>query len=176
VADPVADSAVVDLVADLEVCLVVAVPAGVGDKMNIKKFFSDTEKESILNAIKEAEKQTSGEIRLHLEKKCKGSTLDRAIQVFQKLEMHKTHLRNGTLLYLAVKDQKFAIYGDKGINEVVAQDFWDDVKEEIREQFAKGDFTAGVTLGIHRIGEKLKEFFPYQEDDINELPDDISIE
>ena len=129
----------------------------------------------ILQAIREAEKETSGEIRLHMESKCKGDPLQRAIQVFAKLKMHKTKLRNGALIYLAVEDQKFAIFGDEGINKAVPDNFWEDVKDEMAEYFAKGDFVTGVTKGIHRIGEKLKTFFPYQTDDVNELSDDISI-
>jgi uncharacterized membrane protein len=142
--------------------------------MNVKNFFSEEQKKQIIDAIKAAEKETSGEIRVHLEKSCKDSPLERAVRVFQKIGMHKTELRNGTLIYLAIKNRKFAIYGDKGINSSVPEDFWEDVKEEMRGHFAKGEVSAGITSGIAMIGEKLKEFFPYQEDDINELPDDIS--
>jgi uncharacterized membrane protein len=89
--------------------------------MNVKKFFTKEQKDKIVNSIKEAEKETSGEIRLHLESKCKGDALERAVKVFKKLKMHQTQLRNGTLIYLAVKDRKFAIYGDEGINEIVPE-------------------------------------------------------
>jgi uncharacterized membrane protein len=143
--------------------------------MNINKFFSAEQKEQIVSAIGEAEKQTSGEIRVHLEKRCKVHPLDRAGQVFQHLKMEQTQLRNGALIYLAVVDKKFAIFGDEGINEAVPENFWEDVKEEMRGYFAKGDFAGGVVLAINHIGAKLKEFFPYQDDDINELPDDLSI-
>ncbi len=143
--------------------------------MNVKKFFNSAQKEMILQAIREAENETSGEIRLHMESKCKGDPLERAIEVFAKLKMHKTKLRNGTLIYLAVEDKKFAIYGDKGINEAVPENFWEDVKDEMAGYFSKGDFATGVIKGIHQIGEKLKAFFPYQQDDVNELSDDISI-
>ncbi len=143
--------------------------------MNVKKFFNSAQKEMILQAIREAEKETSGEIRLHMESKCKGDPLQRAIQVFAKLKMHKTKLRNGTLIYLAVEDNKFAIFGDGGINKAVPENFWEDVKDEMAEYFKKGNFVTGITKGIHRIGEKLKAFFPYQQDDVNELPDDISM-
>ena len=95
--------------------------------------------------------------------------------MFEKLKMHETQLRNGTLIYLAVKDHKFAIFGDEGINEIVPENFWEDVKEEMREIFVKGQFADGISRGIYLVGEKLKEFFPYQDDDINELPDDISM-
>jgi uncharacterized membrane protein len=143
--------------------------------MNINKFLSKEQKEKIIQAIGAAEKQTSGEIRVHLEKRCKIHPLDRAGQVFQYLKMDQTQLRNGALIYLAVADKKFAIFGDEGINEAVPDNFWEDVKEEMRGYFAKGDFADGVILAINHIGEKLREFFPYKEDDINELPDDLSI-
>lgn len=143
--------------------------------MNVKNFFSKEDKERIIQAIQEAEKETSGEIRLHIESQCKGDALERAIKVFQKLKMHKTQLRNGTLIYLAVKHRKFAIFGDEGINKKVPENFWDDVKEAMREEFVEGRFTEGIVKGISHIGQKLKELFPYQSDDVNELPDDISI-
>jgi uncharacterized membrane protein len=142
--------------------------------MNVNKFFSKEQKERIIQQIKDAEKETSGEIRVHLESSCKDDALNRAMTVFQKLKMHETQLRNGTLIYLAIKDRKFAIYGDKGINEVVPDNFWQDVKDKMRQQFVEDKFTEGITTGIEQVGQKLKTFFPYQQDDINELPDDIS--
>ncbi len=143
--------------------------------MNINKFFTVEQKQNIIQAIQEAERQTSGEIRVHLESKCKGDALSRAMTVFQKLKMHETQLRNGTLIYIAVNDQKFAIYGDEGINEVIPDNFWQDVKEDMHRLFVKGRFDDGIISGIEKIGKKLKGLFPFQEDDINELPDDISI-
>jgi uncharacterized membrane protein len=143
--------------------------------MNPAKFFTEEEKERIVQAIKEAEKETSGEIRLHIESKCKGDPLQRAMKVFAKLKMHKTALRNGVIIYLAIDDRKFAIYGDKGINEKVPENFWEDVKEVMRQHFKENKHVEGLVKGIAMIGEKLKEFFPYQADDVNELPDDISI-
>ncbi len=142
--------------------------------MNIKKFLTESEKQRILQAIKEAETETSGEIRLHLETRCKGDALDRAVSVFKKLKMHETHLRNGTLIYLAVADRKFAIFGDEGINEIVPENFWQDVKNDMGMYFKEGKFVDGIVAGIGQVGQKLKEFFPYKDDDINELPDDIS--
>lgn len=143
--------------------------------MSVKNFFSKEQKEKILKAIQEAEKDTSGEIRLHIESGCKGEPLDRAVKIFEKLKMHKTHLRNGVLIYLAVKDRKFSIFGDEGINKVVPDNFWEEVKDEMRAHFVKGDFATGVSKGIRMAGQKLKEFFPYQQDDVNELSDEISI-
>jgi len=143
--------------------------------MNAKNFFNKEQKQQIVEAIRHAEKDTSGEIRLHIESKCKGEPLERAVKMFADLKMHQTRLRNGTLIYLAVKDQKFAIFGDEGINTVVPDDFWEEVKEAMAEQFKKSAFAEGISDSIRQVGNKLKEFFPYQDDDINELDDDISI-
>ena len=143
--------------------------------MSVAGFFSKEEKEKIIQAIKDAEKETSGEIRLHLDLRCKGEALEHAVKMFEKLKMHETQLRNGTLIYLAIQDHKFAIFGDEGINEIVPDNFWEDVKEEMRGLFVKGQFADGISRGIYLVGEKLKEFFPYQDDDINELPNDISM-
>ena len=143
--------------------------------MGIKKFFNEEEKNKILQAIKDAEDNTSGEIRLHLDSKCKGDVLPQGIKIFQRLKMHKTALRNGTLIFLAVDDKKFAIVGDEGINKIVDENFWDDVRDIMQASFKKNEFAPGIVAAILRIGEKLKEFFPHQEDDVNELPDEISI-
>lgn len=142
--------------------------------MNAKSFFSTEQQRQIVEAIKTAELNTSGEIRVHVENHCKGDVLDRSVMVFNTLKMKKTAARNGVLIYLAVADKKFAIIGDEGINVLVEHDFWNDVKDEMSRHFREGDFTGGVVNGILRVGEKLKAFFPYQNDDVNELPDDIS--
>jgi len=142
--------------------------------MNVNKFFTNEEKKRIIDAIKDAELETSGEIRLHLESRCKGNVLDRAVSIFKKLKMHETQMRNGTLIYLAITDRKFAIFGDKGINEIVPENFWQDVKEEMGRLFREGKIVDGITTGIGQVGQKLKEYFPYRDDDVNELPDEIS--
>lgn len=137
-------------------------------------FFSKEEKELIKAAVQEAELNTSGEIRVHIDNHCKEDVLDRAAWWFSRLEMQKTEKRNGVLFYLAVKDRKFAILGDAGINEVTPDDFWDTIKERMLDHFKEGEFAAGLNQGILLAGEALKEHFPYQSDDVNELPDDIS--
>jgi len=137
-------------------------------------FFSEPEKAQIVDAIKTAELNTSGEIRVHIETVCKGNVLDRASQVFAKLEMHKTELRNGVLIYLAIETKTFAIIGDSGINQVVPTGFWDSTKDLMISHFKTGDYATGLIQGILKAGEQLKQHFAYQEDDINELPDDIS--
>jgi uncharacterized membrane protein len=142
--------------------------------MKASDFFTGKQKNEIVEAIKFAEHETSGEIRVHIGLKCKGEVLDRAATIFAKLKMHKTKLRNGVLFYLAVEDKKFAVIGDIGINRVVPEGFWDNVKELLKENFKTGKFTEGLVGGIHLAGEKLKANFPYQADDVNELPDEIS--
>ena len=142
---------------------------------NPADFFSEIEKKDIMEAIRNAEKQTSGEIRLHLEKKSKGKIFERAVKVFRKIGMQRTEKRNGVLIYLATIDHQFVILGDKGINDVVPENFWEDIAELMAENFKKNKFCEGLCEGITLIGEKLKSHFPFQEDDVNELPDDISI-
>jgi len=143
-------------------------------KKTVETFFKESEKEAIVEAIKRAELKTSGEIRVHIESKCKGSELARATQVFKILNMHKTKERNGVLIYLAFADRKFAIIGDGGINKIVPENFWEDIKEMMLNRFARRKFGKGIVEAIDRVGEKLAEFFPYQSDDVNELPDEIS--
>ena len=144
--------------------------------MSVENFFSKEEKKQITDAIAAAELNTSGEIRLHVEGSCKIDVLDRAAYVFGKLNMHETAQRNGVLFYLAVKDRKFAILGDAGINQVVPDTFWDEIKETMLGFFKDGKFADGVSKGILMAGEQLKSNFPYQKDDVNELSDDISFE
>ncbi len=137
--------------------------------------FSEAHRQVIKEAIKEAELNTSGEIRVHLENHCKTeNVLDRASQVFAMLKMHQTEQRNGVLVYMAVKDHKFAIIGDAGINAKVEEDFWNITKDKMLEHFKNGDLVEGLKTGILCAGERLSEFFPYQSDDSNELSDDIS--
>jgi uncharacterized membrane protein len=142
--------------------------------MKPSKFFTEKEKESIKKAIAEAELNTSGEIRVHIEGVCADNVLDRAAYVFEKLAMHNTEQRNGVLFYLAVSDRKFAILGDAGINKVTPANFWVNIKENMSDYFKENKFTEGLISGIKMAGEKLKAHFPYKKDDVNELPDDIS--
>jgi uncharacterized membrane protein len=140
-----------------------------------KQFFTNDQKASLLKAIQEAEKNTSGEVQVHIESKCKKSTMDRAVEVFAMLKMHNTKLRNGVLFYLAIEDHKFAILGDAGINSVVPHNFWEGIKENMQNHFKEGRFTEGLTQGIGEAGRQLKQHFPYdKKGDKNELSDDIS--
>ncbi len=142
--------------------------------MRPSKFFSEEEKNSIKQAIAEAELNTSGEIRVHIEGYCADDVLDRAAYIFKKLGIHKTEKRNGVLFYLAADERKFAILGDAGINEVTADNFWDNIKDVMLNYFKENKFTEGLIKGIKMAGEQLKTHFPYTKDDVNELSDEIS--
>ena len=144
--------------------------------MSVENFFSKEEKQQITNAIAEAELNTSGEIRLHMEGNCKIDVLDRAAYIFEKLEMHKTTQRNGVLFYLAVYDHQFAILGDAGINKVVPDNFWDEIKETMLAMFKDEKFAEGLSKGILMAGEQLKANFQFLKDDVNELSDEISFD
>jgi len=125
-------------------------------------------------AVRQAELDTSGEIRVHLETSCTGDVMDRASRLFEKLNMHKTRLRNGVLIYLAVRNRKFAIIGDVGINSVVPENFWENAETEMLNHFRENHFTDGLLKAIEMTGFQLKKHFPYLTDDINELSDEIS--
>ncbi len=140
-----------------------------------KPFFTPEENEKIIHSIQEAEMQTSGEIRIFVESRCKYvDALDRAKEIFTNLEMEKTELRNGVLFYLAVKDKQLAIFADKGIHEATGPDYWKNAVKEILSVFSKDNITEGITTSIFKIGEALKTHFPYDKEvDKNELPDEI---
>jgi uncharacterized membrane protein len=144
--------------------------------MSAKKAFSEAEQLSIVQAIRDAEKDTSGEIRVHLDKTCSGDPYKKAIKVFENLDMHKTAQRNGVLFYLSIDDHKLAIIGDKGIDEKVPADFWHVILEEIVQLFKQGKLAEGLTHGIAKAGQQLSTFFPYHKDDHNELSNDISFD
>ena len=142
--------------------------------MKASTFFSKEQQAQILASVREAENETSGEIRVHIESKLKGDVLDRAAWLFKKLGMHKTAERNGVLFYLAVTDKKFAIIGDAGIHAKVPDGFWDDISTLLTKNFKEGKFTEGLSEGILLAGKHLKIHFPHRKDDVNELPDEIS--
>ena len=142
--------------------------------MAARDFLTGEDRAAIKVAIADAENATSGEIRLHLESRCKGEVLDRAARVFEVLKMHETERRNGVLFYLATEDRQFAILGDGGINAVVPNDFWDEVRDTVIEGLAEGNAVEGLAAGIRLAGEQLAAHFPIAADDVNELSDDIS--
>jgi uncharacterized membrane protein len=135
--------------------------------------FSEDNRKVITSAIAEAEKNTSGEIRLFIENKCGENVLDRAAFVFAQLEMQKTKDRNGVLFYLAFDSRQFAIIGDAGIHTKVKDDFWNEIKSLMAGHFKNGEFVEGLSKGIRMSGEALRKYFPHQSDDTNELSDDI---
>ena len=140
----------------------------------VEAFLTKEEEEEIITAIRTAEKNTSGEIRIHMESSTKKVHYERALEVFQLLEMHNTKDANAVLIYVAVDDKKFVIYGDTGINNVVPKDFWDTTKDVMQNHFKTGNFKQGLVDGILKAGEELRDHFPYQKDDENELSNEIS--
>lgn len=140
----------------------------------VEEFLTKKEEEEIVSAIKVAEKNTSGEIRVHIEAHTDDDHFVHAAQIFHDLGMDETELRNGVLIYIAVSDHKFVILGDEGINKVVPHDFWETTKNIIQNQFKAGNFKQGLIDGILKAGEELRVHFPWQTDDENELPNEIS--
>ncbi len=140
----------------------------------VEDFLTKEDEQEIVEAIRMAEKNTSGEIRVHIEKTTSMDAYDRAMEVFHELKMDETELQNGVLIYLAVEDRNFVICGDKGINDVVQDDFWNCTRDVMLAEFKKGDFKQGLIDGITRAGEQLQKYFPWQEGDTNELSNEIS--
>ena len=140
----------------------------------VEDFLTKEEEQAIVEAIRMAEKETSGEIRVHIEKTTSKVPYDRALEVFNELGMDATELKNGVLFYFAVADKSFVICGDKGINDLVADDFWDTTKDKMTTQFKAGNFRQGIVDGILSAGEQLQKNFPYKEGDTNELSNEIS--
>ena len=135
---------------------------------------AEDHQKKILQAIQEAELKTSGEIRVHIESHCEGHPVERAKVLFFQLGMHQTDLQNGVLIYLAYKDRKFSIVGDKGLDAKVPTEFWETIRDEMRPMLAKNEFGLALSQGVMRAGEVLANFFPYQKDDQNELSNEIS--
>src|SRR3970040_398620 len=142
--------------------------------LKVEDFLTKEEEQEIVEAIRMAEKNTSGEIRVHIEKTTSMDAYERAMEVFHQLKMDETELQNGVLIYLAVEDRHFVICGDKGINDVVQHDFWDCTRDIMVTEFKKGDFKQGLIDGITRAGEQLQKYFPWQQGDTNELSNEIS--
>ncbi len=140
----------------------------------VEKFLTSSEEQEIIDAIRQAESKTSGEIRVHIEKTSNNDATNRALEVFHFLKMDNTKLQNGVLIYVAVNDRTFVIYGDKGINDVVSKDFWDSTKSVIQSHFKLGNFKQGLIEGIIKSGEQLAQYFPWEHGDIDELSNEIS--
>ena len=142
--------------------------------MSTSIFLSSEDEQEVVAAINQAELETSGEIRVHIEGHSDLDHFKRAVAVFHELKMDATAKRNGVLIYVAVQDKSFVIYGDQGINELVANDFWDTTKDTIQSHFREGQFKQGLIAGILKSGDVLKQHFPWEEDDVDELSNDIS--
>jgi uncharacterized membrane protein len=140
----------------------------------VEAFLSKEEELEVVEAIRLAEQNTSGEIRVHIEKETSIAPMERAVEVFDLLKMGNTQDRNGVIIYVAVKSKQFAIYGDQGINNKVTDTFWDSTKDIMLQHFKNGNNKQALVDGIHDAGEQLKTHFPYQEDDVNELSNEIS--
>ena len=137
-------------------------------------FLTSKQEEKIVEAIRIAEENTSGEIRVHIEEKSDKPSIERAKEVFNALEMYKTKARNGVLFYINVSQNQFAILGDEGIDKVVPDTFWESTKDIVIKNFAEKKYKKGLVKGIKKAGEQLKHYFPYQADDTNELTNEIS--
>lgn len=140
----------------------------------VEDFLTKQEEQEVIEAIRVAERNTSGEIRVHLEEQSSTDAFTRAVEVFHLLKMNTTQHHNGVLFYVAVKDRNFVIYGDKGINDKVDDTFWESTKDIVRNHFRHKRFKQGLVEGIIKAGEQLKNYFPYQKDDIDELSNEIS--
>ena len=144
--------------------------------MPAREFLTEEEEQRIIKAIEAAEEFTTGEIRVHIEFKCKKDPLDRATNVFGELKMHETDARNGVILYIATDDRKVAIFGDEGISQQVDDDFWQDEIDKLIREFKSGNFEKGIASVVADIGEKLKQFYPSDGTDPNELDNEITFE
>lgn len=140
-----------------------------------KEFFKPEEKLRIVDTIRNAERMTSGEVRVFVESKCPYmDAIDRAAQLFFKLNMNKTKEKNGVLIYVAMKDRQLAVFGDEGIHQKVGEEYWTNQVNKMISSFNKDDFAEGIRDVVADIGEALHEHFPYHDEtDKNELPDDI---
>lgn len=144
--------------------------------MSANSLISNVEIELIKVAIGNAELLTSGEIRVHIESKCKTDPLEKAILIFQKLNMHHTKLRNGVLIFIALNDRKFSIVGDQGIYSKVEPDFWNSTKKLMQEKMSSGQMIEGIITGIKEAALQLQKYFPSSENNKNELSNDITFE
>lgn len=140
----------------------------------VEKFLSVAEEQEIVQAILESEKNTSGEIRVHIESHTRLEHFERAKEVFHLLKMDNTKDENGVLIYVAVNDRKFVISGDRGIDKIVPENFWDSTKDVIQKHFSEGNFKQGIIEGIRSAGKELEIHFPWRHGDKNELSNEIS--
>lgn len=140
-----------------------------------KEFFTAEERHHIVEAVREAEQQTSGEIRVFVESHCRYmDAIDRAAEIFFSLEMQKTEQRNAVLVYVALKDRQLAVFGDEGIHQKVGDQYWKDKVKNMIRSFDRNNYAEGIRHCVLDVGEALRNHFPYNKEiDKNELPDDI---
>ncbi len=141
----------------------------------LDKYFTADQQQAMVDAIVAAEKNSSAEVRLHIDSVCKGNPYKRGVELFTKLKMDRTEQRNGVLLYIAMESRKVAIIGDEGINKAVEEGFWNSTIEVMVNDFGAGKIVEGISTALESVGERLKAYFPYQSDDVNELSDEISV-
>ena len=139
------------------------------------EFLSAVEKKEIAHAISLAEANTLGEIRVYIEKRCKGDEKVRAVKVFHQLKMHRTMFHTGVLIYIAHEDHAFAIIGDRGIHEKVSDAFWEEVKERMKSFFVEGKFAEGIKHAVKECGDHLKKHFPADGNNPDELSNEVVI-
>ena len=140
----------------------------------LEDFLTAKDEEKIVEAIRLAENKTSGEIRVHIEKNCTKDIFEHTTEVFHYLKMDNTKQQNGVLIYVAIENKSFMIYGDVGINNAVDKDFWNTTRDVISSHFKKGDFANGLITGIEKAGNELAKHFPWLHGDTNELENTIS--
>ncbi len=144
--------------------------------MQQKEFLARLDQKRIVDAITEAESRTSGEIRVHVQPKAGDDIRNVAERTFERLGMTKTNLRNGVLLFIASEENRFVILGDKGIDESVPAGFWDEIAAKLTIRFKAGEFTEGIIAALTAAGEQLRTYFPHEADDVDELPNEVSID
>jgi len=141
---------------------------------NLEDFLTEKDEAEIVETIRKAECNTSGEIRVHIERTCDIDVYERALEVFQLLKMDNTKAQNGVLIYVAIDNKSFVIFGDQGINNKVGADFWNSTRDKISSEFQSGNFKQGLVNGIAEAGQVLSKYFPWDHGDKNELENSIS--
>ena len=141
----------------------------------VRRFMSEADLDAVARAVAEAEAGTAGEIRVHLDARCAGDPMARAVELFERLGMTRTRLRNGVLIYLAIGDRKLAVIGDAGVHARVSPDYWQGLRETLVRHFREGRPRDGLVAAVRDVGATLRHHFPRAPDDRNELSDEVSL-
>lgn len=144
--------------------------------MPTDKLLNNKQEQHLIKVINKTEKQTSAEIRIHIEEKCSDDALEKAAKVFHELGMNHTAQKNGVLIYVASEDRKAAIFGGEGIHNKVEDAYWDQVLNSLLTRFKDDAFVEGLEEAVQQVGQKLSNFFPHQKGDVDELSNEISYE